>query len=194
MGSPLAELSLSNPVIAAPMAGGATTPELVIAAAQTGSLGLLAGGMRPPELLAGDIGKVRSETDTFGVNLFAPNPMPVDLNRFHDFASYIQTEADSYGVDLRNAEPVEDDDEFHDKVDLLVSSPVPMVSFTFGVPDALTIQRLRRAGTVVVQTVTSANEARHAEQAGADVLVVQSTSAGGHSGTLTPDASRQPSR
>jgi nitronate monooxygenase len=57
MGSPLAELSLSNPVIAAPMAGGATTPELVIAAAQTGSLGLLAGGMRPPELLAGDIAK-----------------------------------------------------------------------------------------------------------------------------------------
>jgi nitronate monooxygenase len=186
MGSPLAELSLSNPVIAAPMAGGATTPELVIAAARAGSLGLLAGGMRPPELLAGDIGKVRSETDTFGVNLFAPNPMPVDLNRFHDYASYIQTEADAYGVDLRTAEPVEDDDEFHDKVELLVSSPVPVVSFTFGVPDALTIQRLRRAGTVVVQTVTSAQEARHAEQAGADVLVVQSTSAGGHSGTLTP--------
>ena len=136
MGSPLAELSLSNPVIAAPMAGGATTPELVIAAARTGSLGLLAGGMRPPELLAGDIGKVRSATDTFGVNLFAPNPMPVDLNRFHDYASYIQTEADAYGVDLRTAEPVEDDDEFHDKVDLLVSSPVPVVSFTFGVPDA----------------------------------------------------------
>ena len=37
-----------------------------------------------------------------------------------------------------------------------------------------------------MQTVTSAHEARHAEQAGADVLVVQSTSAGGHSGTLTP--------
>ena len=68
MGSPLAELSLSNPVIAAPMAGGATTPELVIAAARTGSLGLLAGGMRPPELLTGDIAKVRSATGTFGVN------------------------------------------------------------------------------------------------------------------------------
>ena len=184
MGSPLAELSLSNPVIAAPMAGGATTPELVIAAAQTGSLGLLAGGMRPPELLAGDIAKVRSATDTFGVNLFAPNPMPVSLKHFHDYAGHIQTEADAYGVDLRKAEPVEDDDDFHDKIDLLLSSPVPVVAFGF--PDALTIQLLRRAGTVVVQTVTSTHEARHAEQAGADVLVVQSTSAGGHSGTLTP--------
>jgi nitronate monooxygenase len=187
MGSPLADLGLSNPVIAAPMAGGATTPELVIAAARTGSLGLLAGGMRPPELLAGDIGKVRSETDTFGVNLFAPNPMPVYRTYFRDYARHIQTEAEAYGVDLRTAEPIEDDDEFHDKVDLLLSSPVPVVSFTFGVPDALTIQRLRRAGTVVAQTVTSANEARQGQHLGADVLVVQSTSAGGHSGTFTPE-------
>jgi hypothetical protein len=112
MGSPLAELSLSNPVIAAPMAGEATTPELVIAAAPIGSLGLL----------------------------LAPDPMPVSLKHFHDYAGRIQTEADAYGVDLRKAEPVEDDDEFHDKIDLLLSSPVPVVGFTFGFPDALTIQ------------------------------------------------------
>jgi nitronate monooxygenase len=180
MGSPLADLGLSNPVIAAPMAGGATTPELVIAAARTGSLGLLAGGMRPPDLLAGDIAKVRSETDTFGVNLFAPNPMLMDRNHFHDYASYVQTEADAYGVDLRSAEPIEDDDEFHDKIDLLLSSPVPVVSFTFGIPDVTTVERLQRVGSVVVQTVTSANEARQGQHLGADVLVVQSTSAGGH--------------
>jgi len=187
MGSPLADLGLSNPVIAAPMAGGATTPELVIAAARAGSLGLLAGGMRPPELLAGDIAKVRSAAQTFGVNLFAPNPMPVDREHFHDYAGQIQTEADAYGLDLRSAEPIEDDDAFRDKIDLLLSSPVPVVSFTFGMPDAQTVARLRGAGTVVVQTVTSVDEARQAQDVGADALVVQSSLAGGHSGTFTPE-------
>jgi nitronate monooxygenase len=186
MRSPLADLSLSSPVIAAPMAGGATTPDLVTAAARTGSLGMLAGGMRPPELLADDIAKVRSVTDTFGVNLFAPNPMPVDRRRFRDYAGEIQAEADAYGLDLRSSQPVEDDDQFHDKIDLLLSSPVPLVSFTFAIPDADTIRQLHRAGSMVIQTVTSAPEARQAEQAGADVLVVQSSAAGGHSGTLTP--------
>jgi nitronate monooxygenase len=182
-----ANFGLPNPVIAAPMAGGATTPALVIAAARAGSLGLLAGGMRPPELLADDIAEVRSASDIFGVNLLAPNPTPVDRSDFHDYASQIQTEADAYGVDLRKAEPVEDDDDFHHKIELLLSSPVPVVSFIFGIPDTMTIQRLQRAGTIVVQTVTSVSEARLAEQFGADVVVVQSCAAGGHSGTLTPE-------
>jgi nitronate monooxygenase len=186
MGSMLADLSLSNPVIAAPMAGGATTPQLVLAAARAGSLGLLAGGMRPPELLAGDIAKVRSVTDSFGVNLFAPNPMPVNRRRFERYAGHIQAEADAYGLDLRAAEPIEDDDQFRDKIDLLLAAPVPVVSFTFAIPDIQTIQQLHRAGSVVIQTVTDASEARQAEEAGADILVIQSSAAGGHSGTLTP--------
>jgi hypothetical protein len=72
--------------------------------------------MRPPALLAGDIARVRSVTDTFGVNLFTPNPMPVDRNTFRDYAGKIQADADAYGLDLSKAEPVEDDDEFHAKI------------------------------------------------------------------------------
>jgi len=40
----LAGLPLTLPVLAAPMAGGPTTPALVTAAAEVGSLGFLAGG------------------------------------------------------------------------------------------------------------------------------------------------------
>jgi nitronate monooxygenase len=60
------------------------------------------------------------------------------------------------------------------------------VSFTFGLPDAVTIRALQRQGTVVVQTVTTAEEARSAAAAGVDLLAVQASVAGGHSGTLTP--------
>jgi NAD(P)H-dependent flavin oxidoreductase YrpB (nitropropane dioxygenase family) len=96
MESILADLSLSNPVIAAPMGGGATTPDLVLAAVRCGSLGLLAGGMRQTDLLAGDIGKVRSVTASFGINLFAPNLMLVGRRRLQIYAGQIQ--ADAYAV------------------------------------------------------------------------------------------------
>src|SRR5206468_4315330 len=70
---------------------------------------------------------------------------------------------------------------------LLLSDPVPVVSFTFGVPRAEVIAALRAAGTLVIQTVTSPAEARLAAVAGVDVLAVQASAAGGHSGTLTPE-------
>jgi nitronate monooxygenase len=184
--SPLSDLKLSNPVLAAPMAGGATTPALVTAAARAGSLGFLAGGYKTPQLLAAQIRDVRQEIETFGVNLFAPNPIPVDLAAFRRYACAIQPDAQKYGVDLSTVEPVEDDDYWKDKAELLVADPVPVVSFTFGVPDRATISALRRAGTLTIQTVTSIDEARQAREAGVDILAVQAGAAGGHSGTLTP--------
>jgi nitronate monooxygenase len=65
---------------------------------------------------------------------------------------------------------------------------VPVVSFTFGLPSAQVLASLRAVGTTVVQTVTTPAEAVQAAQLGVDALVVQSISAGGHSGTFTPQA------
>jgi NAD(P)H-dependent flavin oxidoreductase YrpB (nitropropane dioxygenase family) len=188
--APLADLGLANPVLAAPMAGGPTTPALVTAAARAGSLGFLAGGYKTPELLAEQVRRVRADTPTFGVNLFAPNPIPVDATAFRLYARAIQPAADEYELDLELAEPVEDDDHWAAKIALLIADPVPVVSFTFGIPDAAIIRALQKAGSVVVQTVTSAAEARLATDA--DVLAVQSAAAGGHSGTLTPERRPEP--
>lgn len=182
----LAGLGATIPVLAAPMAGGPTTPALVVAAASAGSLGLLAAGYRTPEALAEQIATVREATDTFGVNLFVPRPVPVDRVAYATYRESIRAEAAQVGADVP-AEPVEDDDAWRAKLDLLVADPVPLVSFTFGIPDATDVQRLRRSGTVTAQTVTSVEEARAAEGAGVDLLVVQAPAAGGHSGTLTPE-------
>jgi nitronate monooxygenase len=182
--TPLSGLGLRLPLIAAPMAGGPSTPALVLAAARAGGLGFVAGGYKTPEILAEQIAAVRGVP--FGVNLFAPDPVPVDRERFRRYARALQAEADEFGLRVADAEPVEDDDHWRDKVGLLLAEPVPVVSFTFGIPPADVVAALRRAGTVVVQTVTSAAEARAATEAGVDVLVVQASAAGGHSGTLTP--------
>ncbi|MFD3456062.1 NAD(P)H-dependent flavin oxidoreductase [Streptomyces sp. NPDC058691] len=190
--SPLAALGAGLPVLAAPMAGGPTTPALVVAAARAGGLGFLPGGYRTAEALAEQIAEVRPTGVGFGVNLFAPNPVPVDPEAFGRYARAVAPDALAHGVDVLAAGVVEDDDQWAEKIELLLSGPVPVVSFTFGVPDAPVVAALRAAGTLVVQTVTSPAEARLAAEAGVDALAVQASAAGGHSGTLTPRHTPEP--
>ena len=178
-------LSVSLPVIAAPMAGGVATPELVLAAARAGSLGFLAAGYKSAAEVAAQIAAVRASGLPFGVNVFAPNPLPIDPASYRSYADQLRPEAERYGLTLP-PEPIENDDAWADKLDVLLREPVPLVSFAFGVPRPAVIARLRALGTVVGQTVTSADEARHAADAGVDLLVVQAAAAGAHSGTLTP--------
>jgi NAD(P)H-dependent flavin oxidoreductase YrpB (nitropropane dioxygenase family) len=190
--SALVELGVCAPVMAAPMAGGPSTPDLVAAAAAAGAFGFLAAGYLTTQALAGQIATTRGLTDRFGVNLFVPNPVPVDPVAFRRYAGALAPEALRYGLDLSGAEIVEDDDAWPQKVDLLVADPVPLVSFTFGIPDGSVVRALRQAGSVTAQTVTCVQEAVAAREVGVDVLVVQAFTAGGHWGTLTPD--RPPAR
>lgn len=187
MNSPLTGLGVPIPVLAAPLGGGPTVPDLVIAAGRAGSLGFLAGGYKTADLLAEQIAAVRAAGVTFGVNLFAPNPVPVDAAAYREYARTIAEEARQYEVDLLTVPITEDDDRWEEKIDLLLADPVPLASFTFGIPAPSVVAALKAAGTLVAQTVTSAPEARQAAEAGVDLLAVQSSAAGGHSGTLTPE-------
>jgi nitronate monooxygenase len=182
----LAELGADCPVLAAPMSGGATTPGLVAAAAGVGSLGILAGGYLTATALGEQIAATAAATDTVAVNLFAPHPLRVDRADYDRYRDLLRAEAERYDVDLP-AEPLEDDDHWQDKIDLLLERPPALASFTFGVPEPSVLAALRRAGTLVAQTVTTPDEARRAAEAGFDALVVQSADAGGHSATLSPE-------
>jgi NAD(P)H-dependent flavin oxidoreductase YrpB (nitropropane dioxygenase family) len=187
----LDRLGASVPVLAAPMAGGPTTPALVLAATAAGSAGFLAAGYRTAEDLARQVTEVRATTEGYGVNLFAPNPVPVDRAAYTAYRERLLPLADRFGVELP-VEPVEDDDHWSAKVDVLVEAVPPVVSFTFGLPEPGAAAALKRAGCLLVQTVTSADEARAAAEAGMDALAVQSAQAGGHWGTFTP--ARPPAR
>jgi nitronate monooxygenase len=185
-GSPLLDrLGVTLPVLAAPMAGGPTTPALVLAAAEAGSLGFLATGYQQPQAFADQVASVAAETDAFGVNLFAPHPVVVDPQAYAAYRDALRPLAERLGVELPE-HPVEDDDHWRDKIDVVVAAAPPLVSFTFGLPDPASVTALRRAGSLLAQTVTTVGESRAAVEAGLDLLVVQAPSAGGHSGTFTP--------
>jgi nitronate monooxygenase len=66
---------LRLPVIAAPMAGGPSTPELVAAVSNAGGLGFLAGGFVTAQTLAESLVAARALTSgPLGVNVFVPQP------------------------------------------------------------------------------------------------------------------------
>jgi len=174
------------PLAAAPMAGGASTVRLGAAVAAAGAFPFLAGGYKTPQALAGEIAELRTYRVPFGVNLFAPSPIPIGEAPFRHYAEQLQPEADGYGLDLSQAPLVEDDDWWQDKLDLLLADPVPVVSVTFGLPPRADLAALRRAGSRVLITVTTPEEARAAADLEPDGLVVQGGDAGGHSGAFDP--------
>lgn len=176
------------PLVAAPMAGGPTSPELVDAVGAAGALPIVAGGYLSPDALAARIDRARATGRPFGVNLFAPGPDgPAALDRaaFDRYAVALAPEAAALGVRL-DPEPQRDDDAWADKLALLLEDPVPLVTVTFALPEVAAIAALRRTGTCVLVTVTTPAEARAAAGAGADGLVVQGARAGGHCGTWDP--------
>jgi nitronate monooxygenase len=70
--SPIQDL-LERHIVVAPMAGGPTTTDLVVATARAGALGVLAAGCKTPEAMAAEIAAVRAAAaGPFGVNVFVP--------------------------------------------------------------------------------------------------------------------------
>lgn len=173
------------PIVAAPMAGGPTTIALARATAEAGGFPFLAGGYQAAVSLLAGIRQMEDLGSPFGVNLFVPSTEETDRAAFQEYAAELQPEADRYGLRL-DPEPVADDDGWGEKLALLLERPVPVVSFTFGLPSAADIAALRRAGSVVLGTITTAEEAVSARDAGVDGLIVQGPSAGGHSATFDP--------
>ena len=175
---PLAALA---PVFAAPMAGGPSSTELVVNASRAGHFAQLAAGYKTPAAMSAEIGEVRAAgVEVFGVNLFVPNGVAISEAEYRAYAERLAPTAREMGVELPGLQ--EDDDHWEAKLDALLADPVTLVSFTFGLPEADPIRRLRAAGSFTLQTVTSVTEAVAAEEAGVDGLAVQGFAAGGHSG------------
>jgi nitronate monooxygenase len=173
------------PIVLAPMAGGPTTPQLAAAVSNAGGLGFLAAGYLSAEALRDQIAGGRAMTAApLGINLFVPG-RPATSGSVTEYADRLTSNAAQAGLEL--GQPRFDDDAWDAKLALLISDPLPVTSFTFGCPDPSVISALHGAGSEAWVTVTTPAEAHDAAAAGADVLVVQGSEAGGHRGGFADD-------
>ncbi len=182
-------LGIDHAIIQAGMSGGVTTPDLVAAVSEAGGLGTLAGALLSPSALGQAIEDVRAHTSrAFAVNLFVPrsespaSDAAVDAWRAR-LAPFVPEgpmgRGRPGGSPAGPAPP-----SFRDQVGIILDSRVPVVSFTFGVPPADSLEIFRREGIRVLASATTVDEARALEAAGVDAIVAQGSEAGGHRATF----------
>ncbi|MEV5570258.1 nitronate monooxygenase [Spirillospora sp. NPDC052269] len=173
-----------RPVVLAPMAGGAGTPELVAAVVEAGGLGFLAAGYKTAAGMRADIAAARALTGgPIGVNLFLPSHDEADDAAVAAYRDRLADEASRLGVEPGT--PKARDDDYDAKVADLLADPPELVSFTFGCPSRDIVGAFGQAGVTTVVTVTTVDEAREAVESGADALCVQGAEAGAHRGSFT---------
>lgn len=180
-------LGLRHPLIQAPMAGGATTPELVAAVSNAGALGSFAAATLSPAAMREGVARVRQLTERpFNVNLFVldePAPSDAEVER-------AQARLDPLRAELGlppGGRPARFCEDNRAQLETLIELAPPVVSFTFGLLDAATVARLHAAGSLVIGTATTVAEARAWEAVGADLICAQGCEAGGHRGTFLGD-------
>lgn len=175
---------LRLPLVQAPMAGGATSPALVAAAANAGALGFLAAAPFAPEKIASEVAAIRALTaKPFGVNLFVLDPAHPDPDTVRRALAAIDPLRARFGLPpgeaLERYAP-----DFCAQLDMLVELRLPVVSFTFGVLSKADVARLQAAGSYVIGTATHVAEGLAWRDAGADAIAAQGAEAGGHRGTF----------
>lgn len=175
---------ITYPVIQAPMAGGATTPELIAAVSNSGGLGSLGAGYMAPQQIQDAIHAIRTLTDRpFAVNVFIPEANETDQAQTAASHTLLQPYREALGI----AYPPESAvyaESFEEQMSVILTEQIPIVSFTFGILPSVWIEQLKTVGTIIMGTATTVNEAIALEQAGVDVIVAQGSEAGGHRGTF----------
>jgi len=177
-------LNLTHPIIQAPMAGGATTVELVAAVCEAGALGFLAGAyLTAPDITAMAQALRERTARPFGINLFAPLPIPEAPPDSHPALELVARSYAELGLSAPTPPPVVADP-FNDLFAAALESGASVFSFTSGLLPTAAIKALKARGIVLMGTATTVDEAVLLEQSGVDAVVAQGSEAGAHRGTF----------
>lgn len=182
--------NLRLPIVQAPMAGGATTPQLVAQVCQAGALGFLGAGLLSPEQIVLQADEIIAKTSKpFGINLFVLSEEQSN-NVKGDLPAWLAEIYWQRGLTLptpESAAPL-----FEQQFDALLAVQPAVASFAFGIISAEHMRELKKRNIAVVGTVNHAEEARQWADLGADAVVVQGGEAGGHRGGFMEQYVEQP--
>jgi nitronate monooxygenase len=172
------------PIIAAPMAGGITTPEMVAAVSNAGGLGSLAASLLSPVAIIEQAEHIRRLTDQpFAINLFVQGKPQVDYASLEQAKLLLQPVWAELGWD-KLPTPTRWCENFEAQLDALIVARPAVASFTFDVLHGYQMQRLHDAGILVIGTATNLQEAMIWQALGADAVCLQGIEAGGHRGSF----------
>ena len=185
--TPLCDLlGIEHPIIQAPMAGGPTTPELVVAVCEAGALGSFGHAYTAPDGMRGDVGAARKGTARpFNVNLFAaPLPEEPAPAAQRPAIDALRPAYARHGLPLPERVPPPYAPDLGAQLEAVLDLRPPVLTLHLGDLPAAMVSRLRGLGIRLGSSATSVREARHLEGLGADFIIAQGGEAGGHRGTF----------
>jgi nitronate monooxygenase len=178
---------IEHPLILAPMAG-LGTAELAASVCAGGGLGSISCALQGPEAAAKAIRDLQAMTDRpINVNFFCHRQASQAPIREHAWYRRLSPYYREMGIDQK-LQPSPDIAPFGDSMCAVIERARPqVVSFHFGLPDAVLLERIKAAGCCVMSSATTVEEAVWLEARGADVIIAQGSEAGGHRATFLGD-------
>jgi nitronate monooxygenase len=135
------------------------------------------------------VGLIRAKTNRpFNLNFFCHQPPVADNAREASWRDRLRPYYRELGLDPNAPVSGAARAPFSEELCLVVEEVKPaVVSFHFGLPDAVLLRRVKAAGCKVMSSATAADEARWLEDRGVDAVIAQGNEAGGHRGIFLSD-------
>lgn len=175
------DYGLQVPILLAPMAG-ACPPALSVAVARAGGMGACGALLMLPEQISEWAADMRAGANgAFQMNLWIPDPPPQrDAGAEADVRRFLSRWGPKPGPEAADVAPPD----FGAQCEAMLAAGPSVISSIMGVYSLDFVARMKARGVRWFATVTTVDEARMAEEAGADVIVAQGMEAGGHRGAF----------
>lgn len=177
-------LRIEHPLILAPMAGFGTL-KLAASVCAGGALGSVACALQQPEAAARVIRELQGMTARpININFFCHHAPNEDAGLEQAWYRRLSPYYRELGIPQK-AQPAPGIASFAEAMCSVIEETRPqVVSFHFGLPATVYLNRIRAAGCRVMSSATTVEEALWLEARGVDVVIAQGSEAGGHRATF----------
>lgn len=178
-------LGIDYPILAGPMGGGFSTPELTANVSNAGGLGSYGAYTFTADEMRAFDAKVRALTSKpYNINLWVND---VDAQRLKDYTpaemekvkALYKSYFDEVGIPLPELS-TNIPSKFEQQAEALLKIKPAVFSFIFGIPDAEILAECRRLNIKTVGSATTLDEGLALEAAGVDAIIAAGFEAGGH--------------
>jgi nitronate monooxygenase len=180
-------LGIELPIIQAPMAG-VQGSALALAVSSAGGLGSLPCAMLSLDAVRNELSATSQTARPFNVNFFCHTPPAFDAEREAIWKAALSPYYRAFGIDPESIPAGPGRAPFDAEAAELLSEFKPaVVSFHFGLPSPELLTRVKKAGSKILSSATTVDEAVWLEAHGADAIIAQGVEAGGHRGMFLSD-------
>lgn len=183
------QLNLKFPLIVAPMAGGPSSTELLIATAKAGALGSIGAAYSTGKSIEDFVFQVRTRTtNPIAINLFIPTSEPkVTETQISDALKATDKFRNELGLQSPVVQPPYEEN-FDDQFESILKIRPAVFSFVFGLLKSEYILAAKKENILLLGTATTLDEALSLQESGVDAITLQGIEAGGHRGMFDPNA------